>query len=217
MGLLVPFEHAARVDPRRAAGVFRALGREHVHVSTLDVPDAAAIDFVCARLLPDSETWVSVYGGVLASALDELEAVVFAGGVTCTFVGAEGVHMNVWDDRARWQNEMSSDRAAVFATFRQAAPAANGIVSISHPNRAALERLPRLLTALAGKVQVSAVLPALIAAEIAERQLPCDNWQCDDLMYLPDSQILQTFFVNVIPPDESAAWLAKIDAALMSR
>jgi hypothetical protein len=159
---------------------------------------------------------VSVDGGALAAVLDELEAVVFSGGATCTFVAADGVHLNVWEDRARWHGETSTDRAATFAAFRRAAPAANGRLSVSHPNRAALERLPRLLTAIGGKVEAYAELPTLAAAEIAER-LPCANWQYDDLMYLPDSQILQTFFVNVIPPDESAAWLAMIDAALMSR
>jgi hypothetical protein len=217
MGLLVPFEHATRVDPQRAARVFLALGSEHVHVSTLEVPDVAAIDFVCARLVPDSETWVSIQGGVLAPVLDELEAVVFAGGATCTFVAAEGVHMGVWADGARWHSTTYRDRAAVFAKLRRAAPAAGWQISVTAPNQAALELLPRLLIASGGTVQAYAELPALVAAEIAERGLPCDNWQHDDLMYLPDSQILQTFFVNVIPPAESAAWRAKIDAALMSR
>src|SRR5262245_15582148 len=77
VGLLMPVEHATRIDAPRACRLVRALGAAWVRAAYRP-RGREQIDRVLAALVPDREdTTVSFDGGL---ALDELEPVAFGGG-----------------------------------------------------------------------------------------------------------------------------------------
>jgi len=190
MGLMMPIEHATRVDVDRAARVFRALGHDHTFVDVLR-PPVEAFPRVCAHLEPGPDTTVSIGRGALA--VDALEPIALGDAFYVDTSADNGVRVRLWSDRA-WlhgdgehQTVESEDRAAVFARFRE----------------------------LASDIGVMTSITAVEVAAALTRDLPCDDWQIStELLYVPETGALMTYILAPVPDAAVAAWTARLDAAL---
>lgn len=84
MGLLIPIEHPVRVDLRRAARVFAALGLPRVYAERLLPRDRDEHAAVLAAIPPDSRSCARFANGRVT--LDELERVALSDGGAAMYV-----------------------------------------------------------------------------------------------------------------------------------
>jgi hypothetical protein len=105
VGLAIEIPYPARIDPRRAARVYAALGFTHVYVEGLRPRSDAERDLVVATLVPDTHASVHFENGAMV--LDALERVAIAdgGNAMYTDVTFGNAHCRIWGDKAWIQIE----------------------------------------------------------------------------------------------------------------
>lgn len=108
----------------------------------------------------------------------------------------------------------SNDRRAAYRYFRRVCgPRDHIYASIMRPDREQLDRMPAFLEATRGHATFDPSLVPEVAAELTA-DLGCDHWSFDSDEYLPDTGVVQTYFVAPVKDADVEAWTTRIRTAL---